>query len=154
MTRSIAAGVGLAEYPFRTASGFWRWVRETDAPGSAPAALPIPRPGGTAKNLLALRVKGGKLVDWGAALEFTFSPSCYDASRYLGIAFEARGPGRIYFSPRQSAVIPRAEGGTCDSDCHNPHVAKIELDRSWRTFEVRWSEVRQRGSAKPPLDVI
>jgi probable F420-dependent oxidoreductase len=26
MTRSIAAGVGLAEYPFRTASGFWRWV--------------------------------------------------------------------------------------------------------------------------------
>ncbi len=26
MARTIAAGIGLAEYPFRTASGFWRWV--------------------------------------------------------------------------------------------------------------------------------
>src|SRR5687767_3910818 len=26
MARSIAAGIGLAEYPFRTTSGFWRWV--------------------------------------------------------------------------------------------------------------------------------
>lgn len=26
MPRTISAGVGLMEYPFRTASGFWRWV--------------------------------------------------------------------------------------------------------------------------------
>jgi probable F420-dependent oxidoreductase len=26
MTRSIAAGIGLMEYPFRTTSSFWRWV--------------------------------------------------------------------------------------------------------------------------------
>ena len=26
MSRTIAAGIGLMEYPFRTASGFWRWV--------------------------------------------------------------------------------------------------------------------------------
>lgn len=26
MARSIAIGVGLAEYPFATASGFWRWI--------------------------------------------------------------------------------------------------------------------------------
>src|SRR6476659_6968972 len=26
MPRSIAAGIGLAEYPFRTTAGFWRWV--------------------------------------------------------------------------------------------------------------------------------
>ena len=26
MQRTIAAGIGLAEYPFRTTSGFWRWV--------------------------------------------------------------------------------------------------------------------------------
>ena len=26
MSRTIAAGIGLAEYPFRTTSGFWRWV--------------------------------------------------------------------------------------------------------------------------------
>src|SRR5262245_8663871 len=26
MPRTIAAGIGLTEYPFRTTSGFWRWV--------------------------------------------------------------------------------------------------------------------------------
>jgi probable F420-dependent oxidoreductase len=26
MTRSIAAGIGLAEFPFGTTSGFWRWI--------------------------------------------------------------------------------------------------------------------------------
>src|SRR5205814_1610465 len=26
MPRTIAAGIGLAEYPFQTPSGFWRWV--------------------------------------------------------------------------------------------------------------------------------
>lgn len=141
-----------AVLPHEGRAGLWRWVRDTDAPRSAPAALPIPRPGGTQKNRLALRAKGGPLLDWGAALEFTFNPACYDASRYRGIAFEARGPGRIYFSPRQSSVIPRSEGGTCESDCHNPHVAKIELAKKWRTFEVRWADVRQRGSGMPALD--
>src|ERR1700710_3179155 len=26
MARTIAAGIGIMEYPFRTTSGFWRWV--------------------------------------------------------------------------------------------------------------------------------
>ena len=26
MPRTIAAGIGLTEYPFRTTGGFWRWV--------------------------------------------------------------------------------------------------------------------------------
>src|SRR4030095_15792114 len=26
MARTIAAGIGLMEYPFRSATGFWRWV--------------------------------------------------------------------------------------------------------------------------------
>ena len=26
MTRNIAVGVGLMEYPFETSDGFWRWV--------------------------------------------------------------------------------------------------------------------------------
>ena len=26
MTRNIALGIGIMEYPFQTADGFWRWV--------------------------------------------------------------------------------------------------------------------------------
>ncbi|MFZ5892574.1 MAG: hypothetical protein ACOY0T_16065 [Myxococcota bacterium] len=140
----------ILPHPGRQA--FWRWVRETDAPGTAPALLPIPRPGATAVNRLALHVKGGRLSDWGAAVEFTFSSSCYDASAYAGIAFSARGPGRIYVAPREPAVIPLAEGGSCERDCHNPHVQKIELENRFRNYEVRFVDVRQRGLGKPPLD--
>ncbi|HET9933204.1 MAG TPA: hypothetical protein VFQ35_21015 [Polyangiaceae bacterium] len=145
--------------------GFWRWVRETDAPGTAPALLPIPRPvTGTGllpgaalaraagHNSLALHVAGGRLSDWGAAIEFSFRPGCYDASRYAGIAFSARGPGRIYVAPREVSVIPIAEGGTCERECHNPHVQKVDLDPQFKNYEVRFEEVRQRGIGKPPLD--
>jgi hypothetical protein len=138
--------------PLEYRAGFWRWAREIDAPGTAPALLPAPRPEATATNRLAIHVKGGALRDWGAVVEISFRPPCYDASRYAGIAFEARGPGRIYVAPRAVNVIPLAEGGTCELDCHNPHVKKIDLTEGWQRYEVRWAETWQRGVGKPALD--
>lgn len=138
--------------PLEGRSGFWRWAREIDAPGTAPALLPVPRPEATRANRLAQHVKGAELVDWGATLEFDFRPSCYDASRYAGVSFQARGPGRIYVTPREVSVIPVAEGGSCERDCYNGHQIKIDLDATFRTYQVRWSDVRQRGFGKPPLD--
>lgn len=133
-------------------SGLWRWVRDTDAPGTSPALLPIPRHNPKLGNKLAIRVKGGKLLDWGAVVEFDFVPPCYDASAYRGLTFQAKGPGRIFVAPREVDVIPVALGGTCREDCHNAHVKKLDLDAQWRTYEVAWSEVAQRGYNKPALD--
>jgi hypothetical protein len=133
-------------------AGFWRWARETDAPGTAPALLPVPRVAATRSNRLALHVKGAQLFDWGATVEFTFNPACYDASVYRGLSFQGRGPGRIYVSPREARVIPLAEGGSCERDCYNQHVKKIELEADWKTFEVSWEEVRQHGSERHALD--
>ncbi|HYP76061.1 MAG TPA: hypothetical protein VER12_08905 [Polyangiaceae bacterium] len=138
--------------PLEGRLGFWRWPREIDAPGTAPALIPVPRADASRANRFAQHVKGGQLVDWGATIEFDFRPACYDASKYVGVSFQARGPGRIYFAPRERSVIPIAEGGNCQADCHNPHVTKIELDSTWRTYQVRWTEVRQRGIGKPALD--
>jgi hypothetical protein len=138
--------------PLEGRVGFWRWAREIDAPGTAPALIPVPRSDATRANRLALHVKGGQLVDWGATVEFDFRPACYDASKYVGVSFQARGPGRIYLAPRERSVIPIAEGGSCEVDCHNPHVIKIELEPAWRTYQVRWTELRQRGIGKPALD--
>jgi hypothetical protein len=138
--------------PLEGRTGFWRWPREIDAPGTAPALIPVPRPDATRGNRLAQHVKGGQLLDWGATIEFDFRPTCYDASKYVGVSFQARGPGRIYFAARERSVIPIAEGGSCQADCHNPHVAKIELESGFRTYQVRFAELRQRGLGKPPLD--
>ncbi|HEX2877703.1 MAG TPA: hypothetical protein VHP33_40920 [Polyangiaceae bacterium] len=138
--------------PVEQRAGFWRWARETDAPGTAPALLPVPRPDASARNRLALHTKGGQLYDWGATIEVSFRPPCYDATAYQGLALAARGPGRIYVSLREVDVIPAFEGGICQADCYNSHVAKLELGRDWRSYEVRWADLRQRGIGRPPLD--
>jgi hypothetical protein len=137
---------------FEQRAGFWRWARESDAPGTAPALLPVPRPDASARNRLALHAKGGQLYDWGATIEVSFRPPCYDATAYQGLALAARGPGRIYVSLREVDVIPGFEGGTCQADCYNSHVAKLELGRDFRSYEVRWTELRQRGIGRPALD--
>lgn len=138
--------------PLENRAGFWRWAREIDAPGTAPALLPALRPQAAVGNRLAIHVKGGALRDWGAVVEISFRPPCYDVSRYAGISFEARGPGRIYVAPREVSVIPLAEGGSCEVDCHNAHVKKVDLTEGWQRYEVRWAETWQRGVGKPALD--
>jgi len=132
--------------------GYWRWARDTDEPGTAPALLPNPRPDAKPGNRQALHVKGEQLRDWGASVELTLQPSCYDVAAYKGITFSARGPGRIYVALRQVDVIPPEFHGTCEHDCYNAHVRKIELDDRFRDYEVRWTEVEQRGYGKPAFD--
>jgi len=138
--------------PLEQRAGFWRWARESDAPGTAPALMPVPRVNATAHNKLALHVKGGELFDWGATVEVSFRPPCYDATSYDGIKLQARGPGRVYVALREVSEIPPFEGGSCERDCYNSHVAKLELGRGWSSYQVRWSELHQRGIGKPPLD--
>ena len=133
-------------------SGLWRWARDTDMPGSAPALLPVPRFGARTGNRMALHVKGGRLLEWGAVVEFNFKPSCYDASVYQGLSFQAKGPGRVFVAPREVGTIPEAEGGTCSKDCYNPHVKKIELEQHWKSYRIEWNEFEQRGYGRPPFD--
>lgn len=142
-----------AVLPFEGRVGLWRWVRDTDRPGTAPALLPIPEWHPTPKDKLALHVKGGPLLDWGASVEFMFQPACYDASTYRGIRLRAKGPGRIYVSAREVRLVPPEDGGTCqDEDCYNFHVKKIELTAQYTTIVAHWFEMKQRGYNRPPLD--
>ncbi len=50
------------------------------------------------------------------------------------------------------STIPVAEGGTCREDCHNPHVVKIDLEGTFKRYEVRWEELRQRGTKQTALE--
>jgi hypothetical protein len=138
--------------PLEHRAGFWRWARESDAPGTAPALIPVPRPAPLPRNKLALHVKGGPLFDWGATVEVNFRPPCYDATSYDGLELQARGPGRVYVALREVGDIPPLEGGTCEGDCYNAHVVKIDLARDWRGYQVRWAELHPRGIGKPALD--
>lgn len=130
----------------------WIQVRDSEPAGVSHPLLPALRPEPTEGNRFALHARGDELRDWGASLEIAFDPSCYDASIYAGIAFSARGPGRLYLAVREVRVVSADFGGTCTQDCYNAHTRKIDLEPAWRRFEVRWSDLRQRGYQTPPLD--
>lgn len=130
----------------------WLEVRDSEPAGVSHPLFPALRPEPSDGNRFALHAHGAELRDWGASIEVAFEPPCYDASIYAGVAFSARGPGRLYLALREVRVVPTEYGGTCPRDCYNAHVRKVDLEPGWRRFEVRWSDLRQRGYEMPPLD--
>jgi hypothetical protein len=138
--------------PLEGRRGTWYVARDSDPRGSSQPLLPSVRPEATAENRYALHSQAGELLDWGASIEIAFAPPCYDASAYAGVAFSARGPGRLYLAAREVRVVGIEYGGSCTRDCYNTHAHKVDLDGTWRRFEIRWSELHQRGYAMPSLD--
>jgi len=126
------------------------YVEEGSAPFMPrPEKLPQRGPHGR----WALHVTGKRLLDWGAVLEVRFDPHhCYDMSAYAGLTFWAKGPGRIFAGAREVRETDVKWGGTCEKDCYNVHTKRVDLDHSWKQYEVRWSEMLQRGYDMPPLD--
>jgi len=132
--------------------GLWGIYKDTDTPGANSSVSPTLRPQPTRTNRYALHAAGGELRNWGATIQFNFTPSCYDASAYSGVMFSAKGPGRLYAGAREVRVIPVEYGGTCTKDCYNNHQKKIDLGPHWRTYSLKWSDMQQRGYNMPPLD--
>ena len=137
---------------FENRVGLWGLYKDTDSPGVNMPLTPTLRPQPTRANRFALHAVGDELRDWGAIVQFDFQPSCYDASVYGGVAFSAKGPGRVYAGVQEVRVVPVQWNGTCTHDCYNTHQKKVELGPSWRTYSVKWSEFRQRGYNTLPLD--
>jgi hypothetical protein len=132
--------------------GAWMMFKDNQPAGGLPLLTPVSRAPVTARNRRALHVASGELRDWGAAIQFDFQPSCYDASAYGGIGFSAKGPGRVYLAVREMGTVPQKWGGSCTEDCYDAHQKKIDLTAAWRSYAVPWSELRRRGYDAPPLD--
>ncbi len=133
-------------------SAAWMLFKDNEPPGGLPLLTPVVRVPSTARNRRALHLVGGELRDWGASIQFDFRPSCYDASAYDGIAFTAKGPGRLYVGVREMRIVPTQWGGTCTEHCYEAHQKKLDLGTSWHAYRVPWSEFRQRGYDAPQLD--
>ncbi len=137
---------------FESRVGLWGLYRDTDTPGASMPLTPTIRPQPTRGNRFALHAVGGELRDWGATVQLSFQPSCYDASVYGGISFSAKGPGRVYAGVHEVRVVQVEWGGTCTHDCYNTHQKKVDLSARWQNYSLKWSELRQRGYDTPPLD--
>ena len=114
-----------------------------------PEYRPEPEP----DNRYGLNLSGPLLRDWGASIQLRFHQgACYDASAYRGIELWARGPGRVFVGVREVNTTPRRWGGTCDEDCYNDHLARLDLEETWQHYQVEWEEMRQRGYDTRPVD--
>jgi hypothetical protein len=132
--------------------GLWNVFKDTDVSGSFNTVTPTLLAQPTRGSRYALHAAGGELLNWGATVQLSFQPSCYDASVYSGIAFRAKGPGRVFVGVNETSVVPIQYGGTCAKDCYNRHQKKLDLSARWQSYTIRWNEMRQRGYEMPPLD--
>jgi hypothetical protein len=135
-------------------AGFWSTSNdgtgsEVPAPGGA---FPMSRiPGGRGTSQFALHVRGGKFSKWGVLLSADLSARrCYDASAYGGLAFWARGRGRVDVIAKMTQTAPEEYGGSCTHDCYDGHRKTIDLSGQWHEERITWAELEQRGFG-PPL---
>jgi hypothetical protein len=130
-------------------NGYWVTLTDTDPERAEPVLVPAVRPGAVPGNRYAIRMVGGRHDAWGASVQVELGPTCYDASAYRGIAFDARGPGRIRAGVREVGAVPTERGGTCARDCYRSHLGVAVAGEGWTHVELTWGELHQEGATKP-----
>jgi hypothetical protein len=108
-----------------------------------------PDAGGSHQSILATDVYG-----YGAGISaFLTSISCYDASVYEGIQFDARAPfppGDVFvgFQTADSSSLYDCDTGI--SQCEVPYGVSTSLTDAWTTYTFGWGDFFQLGGASGP----
>ena len=133
--------------------GTWQSTGDSAAkqtPRAGQLAFPVSIPGGRGDSRYALHAFGGQLSAPGSGLIVYFAPGyCYDAAKYAGVEFWARGKGRIHLGFTMVDVMASEWGGLCKKDCYDRHRKPFDLESRWVRYAVRWEELRQFGWGSP-----
>jgi hypothetical protein len=138
------------------------WFAGND--GSAGTQLPVPgailpdeEPSRQTNHALHFQVEG--FEDWGASFGLTLryhrdGTSCpYNAMRFHGLRFRARGTGSLEVRLAQPHTTPPEFGGTCKEACFDDYVRHIQLHEGWHTYVLAWDAFAQEGfGEQAPLD--
>jgi endoglucanase len=97
-------------------------------------------------SLHAARMRGrtaasGDSVYAGIGLSLTDPRGPYDASRYDGISFWAKGPGHVRLEIPDGYTAP--EGRKC-KDCYNDFGIELALAAGWQRYTVKFEWLAQR----------
>jgi expansin (peptidoglycan-binding protein) len=121
----------------------------TQSPAAGKAVTP--EASGAMGSGFAMHTSGSGFADWGAGIQMDFknpgtsaaSRLPFDASKYKGISFYAKGTG----SPRLELPIPATTdapaGGSCTEGCLDTHGKAIVLSADWTLHTVAFSELEQ-----------
>ncbi|HEY5948947.1 MAG TPA: hypothetical protein VIV40_25825 [Kofleriaceae bacterium] len=120
--------------------------------------------GGANGSAFAAATSGTGFTVWGAGMGFdlnnpeavgmTGPRAQYDASRFKGIAFMAKGNVPITVSLEVVGVTPMDRGGTCvpsttmGEECDDLHGTLIDLTSDWKEYAVEFTKLRQGGWGK------
>ena len=141
--------------PLDGRAGYWATYDDgtgKQTPPDKSPLFPTRITGGRGGSARALHMTGGKFKDWGVTFGAELAnAACYDASKYSGIEFWAKGPGVIKVGLQMIDVQDEKYGGFCKTDCYNTHRKVIELSKTWKHYSVRWEDLHQLYEAGPPL---
>ncbi|HEY0469394.1 MAG TPA: hypothetical protein VGC79_34630 [Polyangiaceae bacterium] len=112
-------------------------------------------PGGAHGSPRAAHITASGFTIWGAAFAANISYlhegiRCpFNARRFSGYRFFARGSGRVFVLLQVPEVIDEQYGGTCRESagetCYDAHGIWITLTPDWQAYSVKWSDFKQRG---------
>lgn len=131
------------------------WYAYDDGTGgtSNPAAMTDfhSTAGGPNDSMYSAILVGNGFTDWGAGMGFDINNSgglvkhTFDASAFTGIAFQARGSGTVKFKVQTEAIVPVAEGGTCDAGtaCNDAYFTSVQLTSSWQQHVIPFAMLDQ-----------
>jgi hypothetical protein len=120
--------------------------------------------GGADGSAFAAATSGSGFTVWGAGMGFdlnnpeavgmTGPRAQYDASRFTGIAFKAKGNVPITVSLEVVGVTPTDRGGTCvpsmtmGEECDDLHGTLVDLTPDWKEYAIEFGKLRQGGWGK------
>lgn len=101
-----------------------------------------------------LHLTGAGFSEWGAGFGTALSASLdppgiclYDASRYAGVRFRAKGNASLRMVIPTRATTFKSAGGDCPDGegCYDQHGRTIALTSDWQTFETDFCSLTQEG---------
>lgn len=135
-----------------------QWSAYNDATSGAtqtPAAgkAVTPEAGGANGSQYALHTSGSGFSEWGAGIQLDFknagsgasSREPFDASRYQGLSFYAKGSGSPRVELATPATTDSAGGGSCAEGCFDTHGKVITLGADWALFTIPFGDLVQEG---------
>jgi hypothetical protein len=135
-------------------NGFWFTFNDgTGAQVPAPGQPVAPELIGDGRGYV-LHTDGAGFFGWGAGVGASLKVDDggvtrpYDASGFVGIRFKYRSSREARFEIDTTATVP-PPSGTCAGSCFDSHGVPLPPSATWRTFEVVWGELGQRGFGSP-----
>jgi hypothetical protein len=104
-----------------------------------------------APHISGRMASSGEAVYAGMGLWLTDPNGPYDASKYTGVTFWAKGPGRVRFEIPDVHTGP--EGGICKA-CYNDFGIVLALESDWKKYTIRFEWLQQRSGWGEPYPAI